>query len=102
MPITAMPNGLSVKLIFFAFLNVDLHGTVSFLNDTTGCTYIFTTKYMCRYMRKNFAPLGGCFNSNRNRRIVELSCFRNSYLLIFVHQITLTQGEQLSDFSFPW
>ena len=59
----------------FAFLNVDHHGigSVLFLNDTTGYTYIFTTGYICRYMRRNLVPLGGHFNCNRNGRIVELN-----------------------------
>ena len=72
-------------------------------------------------------PLRGHFNFNRNRRIVELSClychlfylsfFRGREITFvpsinnvsaiptcsfFVHQITLTHGEQLSTFSFPW
>ena len=71
-------------------------------------------------MRRDLAPLGGRFNSNRNRGIVELSClychlfdlfhfagegklyfyvssfnkpsFRNSYLLIFCTSNDINTG----------
>ena len=81
-------------------------------------------------MRRNLAPFGGCFHSNRNGRIVGIKLFMLSLILFivilqgkgnyiftlvpsinpvsaipaysfFVHQITLTQGEQLSTFLFP-
>ena len=81
MPITT-PNRLSVKLIFLRLKSlVVMELEVSFLNYTTGYTYIFTTGYM----RRNLAPLDCHFNSNRNRRIVELSCLycHLFYLLSF-------------------
>ena len=60
---------------------------MSFLNYTIGYAYIyiFTTGYIRRYMRRNLAPLGGHFNSNRNGRIIELSCLycHLFYLLSF-------------------
>ena len=72
MLITAMPNGFPVKLMF-AFLNVDHHGPGSVLFKLCHRIYIFTTGYICIYMRRNLVPLGGRFNSNRNGRIVETS-----------------------------
>ena len=116
----------------FVFLNVDRHGTGSVLFKLCHriYIYIFTTGYICRYMRRNWASLGGRFNINRNRRIVELSwlychlfyslCIvilqgKGNYIFTLVPSINsfsaistcsfflpLTQGEQLSTFSFPW
>ena len=93
MPITVTLNGLC-EADMFAFLSVDRHGTGSvlfklyhriyiyiymyiyiFIYMYILCmSYIFTTGYICRYMRRNLAPLGCHFNNNRNGSIVELSC----------------------------